>query len=100
MAVETDTLIPMSILQQAATVLRVLAHPHRLRMCELLLAGRMPVHSLAEHLSIPSNAASQHLNMMRAHGLLTSEREGKIVYYQVVDPRATWLLDCIRRHKC
>jgi DNA-binding transcriptional ArsR family regulator len=99
MTQQADKLIPMNHLQQAATVLRVLAHPHRLRMCELLLAGRMPVHALAEHLNIPSNAASQHLNIMRAHGLLASEREGKIVYYRVVDPRATWVLDCIRNHQ-
>jgi DNA-binding transcriptional ArsR family regulator len=76
----------------------VLCHPHRLRICELLVHGRVPVNALAEHLGVASNAVSQHLNMMKAHGILTREREGKTVYYRVVHPGPLWLLTCIRQH--
>lgn len=89
-------LIPMERLEKAVEVLRVLAHPHRLRICELLLAGRMSVGELADVLRVPPNAVSQHLNLMKAHGILEREREGKTVYYTVVDQRPCWLLDCIR----
>ena len=92
-------LIPMERLEQAASVLRVLAHPHRLRICELLARGKVSVKELARRLNIPSNAVSQHLNMMRAHGLLGRERNGKTVYYCVVDARPNWLLSCIRDHQ-
>lgn len=95
-----EPMIEMSLLEQSAAVMRVLAHPHRLRICELLMAGRVSVNDLARHLHIPSNAVSQHLNMMKAHGLLTCEREGKVVYYHVSDPRPGWLLQCIRKHTC
>jgi DNA-binding transcriptional ArsR family regulator len=91
-------LIPMARLAKAAEVMRVLAHPHRLRICELLMRGRVPVKAIAEHLQIPSNAASQHLNMMKAHGVLGCRRQGKTVYYEVIDPRPLWLLGCIRGH--
>ncbi|HSW45309.1 MAG TPA: metalloregulator ArsR/SmtB family transcription factor [Phycisphaerae bacterium] len=91
-------LIPLSRLERAAEVLRVLAHPHRLRICELLMQGRVSVGAIAEHLKIPQNAASQHLNIMKAHGILGAHREGKTVYYEVVDPRPAWLLGCIREH--
>lgn len=90
----------MAILEQSASVMRVLAHPHRLRICELLMAERVPVNDLAKHLSLASNAVSQHLNIMKAHGLVACKREGKAVYYRVCDPRATWLLQCIRNHAC
>ncbi|HPD31431.1 MAG TPA: metalloregulator ArsR/SmtB family transcription factor [Phycisphaerae bacterium] len=93
-------LIDMKVLEQSAAVMRVLAHPHRLRICELLMAGRVSVGDLARQLGIASNAVSQHLNMMKAHGLLTCEREGKAVYYGVCDPRPAWLLQCIRNHAC
>ena len=93
-----NKLIPMERLEQAVEVLRVLAHPHRLRICDLLLNERMAVGDLAEHLGIPPNAVSQHLNLMKAHGVLGREREGKTVYYKVVDKRPCWLLDCIRGH--
>lgn len=93
-----DKLIPLERLEQAATVMRILSHPHRLRICEVLMAGRVSVHDLAEHLGIPANAASQHLGIMKAHGLLAAERDGKTVYYRVIDPRPGWLLSCIRDH--
>lgn len=86
----------MERLEKAVEVLRVLAHPHRLRICELLLAGRMSVGELANELQTPPNAVSQHLNLMKAHGILDREREGKTVYYTVIDQRPCWLLNCIR----
>ena len=94
-----DRLIPMVRLEKAAEVLRVLVHPHRLRICDLLLSKRMSVGELAEHLDIPPNAVSQHLNLMKAHGILGRERNGKIVYYKVVDESPRWLLDCISSHQ-
>jgi DNA-binding transcriptional ArsR family regulator len=100
MKLQIDELIPMAILEQSAAVMRVLAHPHRLRLCELLMAERVSVNDLARHLNLASNAVSQHLNIMKAHGLVACEREGKVVYYRVRDPRATWLLQCIRSHGC
>ncbi|MBP7934114.1 MAG: winged helix-turn-helix transcriptional regulator [Phycisphaerae bacterium] len=95
----TPTLVPMTRLEHAASVLRVLAHPHRLRICDLLLNARLSVKEIADHLQIPGNAASQHLNMMKAHGILGCERMGKTVYYRVIDPRPGWLLACMKEHQ-
>ncbi|HOQ86944.1 MAG TPA: metalloregulator ArsR/SmtB family transcription factor, partial [Phycisphaerae bacterium] len=61
-----------------------------------VLTGRIA--EIAEHLGIPSNAASQHLGIMKAHGILGSERDGKTVYYRITSPQPAWLLDCIRNH--
>ncbi len=91
-------LVPMERLEAAAASMRVLAHPHRLRICELLMAGRVSVGEIAEHLGIPANAASQHLSIMKAHGILAAERDGKTVYYRVIGPQPAWLLGCIREH--
>ena len=98
MSIEADQLMPMERLEQAALVMRVLAHPHRLRICELLMRERISVNDIAEHLRIPSNAASQHLGIMKAYGILGSEREGKTVFYRVIGPQPSWLLGCIRTH--
>ena len=99
MAITRNKLIPMERLERAVEMLRVLAHPHRLRICDLLLSKRMSVGELAEHLQIPANAVSQHLNLMKAHGILGRERDGKTVYYNVVDMSPCWLLDCIHSHE-
>ncbi|MBI4578976.1 MAG: winged helix-turn-helix transcriptional regulator [Planctomycetes bacterium] len=93
-----DSLLPTERLEEAALVMRVMAHPHRLRICELLLRERISVNEIAEHLGIPSNATSQHLGIMKAYGILGSEREGKTVYYRVISPQPAWVLACIRTH--
>lgn len=98
MALDVDNLVPMERLEQAASVMRVLAHPHRLRICELLMHGRVSVNEIADHLGIHSNAASQHLGIMKAYGIVGGERDGKSVYYRVLGPQPTWLLGCIRDH--
>ncbi len=91
-------LIPMGVLEHVASMMRVLAHPHRLRICELLRGGDLTVGALAEELGLPPAAVSQHLAIMRAHGVLAPERDGKTVRYRVVHPAPGWLLSCIRRH--
>ncbi|MDP7559391.1 MAG: transcriptional regulator, partial [Planctomycetota bacterium] len=41
-------LTPLPALEQAAECLRILAHPHRLRIVQMLLRGRYTVGELAE----------------------------------------------------
>lgn len=97
---ESDAAIPLEVYEEAARVLRVLAHPHRLKIVELLLARRHTVGELAERLDLPANAVSQHLSGMRAHGILDVERDGRAAHYRVVNPNATNVIRCIRKHGC
>jgi DNA-binding transcriptional ArsR family regulator len=90
----------MEVLERAASVLRVLAHPHRLKMVELLTGKELTVGALAEAVGIAPAACSQHLNLMRAHGVLDRTRDGKRIHYTVVNPNAFAVLDCIRKHAC
>ncbi len=91
-----DTLIDLSRLAQAAECLKILAHPHRLRMVEMLLASRYSVGELAEACGIPSNIASGHLRLMQRCGLLAPERDGRNVFYRITDPCVGKLMKCIR----
>jgi len=86
------------VLEQAAAVLRVLAHPHRLGIVELLMIQRHTVGELAEALGLAPHAVSQHLNHMKAFGILDSQRHGREVYYRVANPNAVNVIECIRRH--
>jgi DNA-binding transcriptional ArsR family regulator len=91
--------IPQAAFERVAPVLRVLGHPHRLRITELLVAQELTVGELAQRLGIPHNACSQHLNLMRAYGLLASRRVGKTVHYRVDNPGAVNIVTCIRNHE-
>ena len=94
-ATSARDLIDLDALGQAAECLRTLAHPHRLRIVELLLGGRYTVGELAESCGIPSHMASEHLRLMQRCGFLASEREGRTVYYSVVEPHLANIMNCI-----
>jgi DNA-binding transcriptional ArsR family regulator len=88
-------LTSLEALGQAAECLRVLAHPHRLRMIQMLLGGQFTVGELAEACELPTAMASEHLRLMQRCGFLTSEKEGRCVYYRVAEPHLVNILRCI-----
>ncbi len=86
-------------LYRAAQTLKMLAHPQRLRIIEVLERKQeVPVHVLIEETGFPQAVVSQHLNQMRRMDLLTARRQGKEVWYSITDPRALSILDCICTH--
>lgn len=89
-------LIELDRLAAAAECLRTLAHPHRLRIVEMLLGGRYTVGELADACCIPSNVASGHLRLMQRCGLLAPARDGRSVYYTVSEPCLKKFMACIR----
>jgi ArsR family transcriptional regulator len=76
---------------------RVLGHPARVRILELLREGEHSVGELQEALGLDSSGTSQHLGALRRQGLLESRREGTSVYYSVRDPRVFQLLETARQ---
>ena len=88
-------LTSLTALAQAAECLRTLAHPHRLRMVQMLLQGRFTVGELAEACEIPSPMASEHLRLMQRCGFLAPEKEGRFVYYTIAEPHLARILDCV-----
>lgn len=85
----------LSLYIEVAECLRTLAHPHRLRMVQMLLAGEYTVGELAEACEIPSHMASEHLGRMKDRGLLRSERRGRRIYYQVAEKGLRGIMECI-----
>ncbi len=90
--------IPAKVLEHCAASLKVLAHPTRLRIVELVAARRLTVGELADELGEPQAVVSQHLIRMRNVDLLAVEREGRLAYYRVSNPACPAVLDCIRTH--
>jgi DNA-binding transcriptional ArsR family regulator len=82
-------------LEQAAECLKALAHPHRLRIVQMLLKGDYSVGELAEACGIPSAMTSEHLRLLQRCGFLVSEKDGRSVYYKVVEPNLENILACI-----
>ena len=88
-------LTPLEALEQAAECLRTIAHPHRLRMIQMLLHGRYTVGELAEACALPSHMASEHLRLMQRCGLLTVDKDGRKAYYQIAEPQLANIMACV-----
>lgn len=87
----------LELLAEAADCLRTIAHPHRLRMIQMLRQGQFTVGELAEACEIPSAMASEHLRLMQHCSLLESRREGRRVFYGITDPYLVEILKCVER---
>lgn len=80
-----------------ADFFRVLGHPARVRILELLRDGERSVGALQAELEIDSSGTSQHLGALRRQGLVEARRDGTSVYYRVKDPRTFQLLEVARQ---
>lgn len=79
-----------------AGLFRVLGHPARVRILELLRNGERSVGALQAELGLESGATSQHLAALRRVGLVEARREGTSVFYSAADERVFDLLEAGR----
>lgn len=70
-----------------AEMCKVLSHPKRLELIDVLGEKEMSVGDLAEKLGLPLGNLSQHLAMMRERHILVWRKEGNMVYYRIANPR-------------
>src|SRR3990170_8861171 len=85
----------ITILQ--AEVLKALAHPRRLQIMRRLDDGPCEVGALAQELGMSQPNLSQHLAVLRATGLVDTEREGREVRYRLADPEVITACTIMRR---
>ena len=82
---------------EATDLLKALAHESRLEIVALLADRERSVSELEELLDLRQPAVSQQLARLRADNLVATRREGKQIYYSVVDPSALELAATIKR---
>lgn len=85
------------VAQVKAELFRVLGHPVRVRILELLRGGERTVGDLQQALGLDASGTSQHLGALRNRDLVVARRDGKNVYYEIKDPRITELLEVARK---
>ena len=69
-----------------AALLKALVHPLRLEiMHNLLRDGCRNVSCIEQHTGVSQSCISQHLQKLRAAGLVVSERSGNEVYYRATE---------------
>lgn len=83
--------------RELADLLKLLAHPDRLRLIAELRGGEQDVTSLAAALALPATRVSQHLGLLRAHRLVEERRDGRSHFYRLVHPAiAAWIVEALQ----
>lgn len=80
------------MVEAKADLFRVLSHPVRVRVLELLGERDHAVHELLAAIPIEGSALSQQLAVLRRSGLVRQRRAGGEVSYTLVEPALTGLL--------
>jgi DNA-binding transcriptional ArsR family regulator len=84
------------VMERAARVIRVLGHPLRLRMLEVLEGGEHHVTDLVRASGVTQALVSQHLAILRTEGVVGARRDGLRVFYRITEPKVHRILACIR----
>jgi DNA-binding transcriptional ArsR family regulator len=75
-----------------AFVSKALADENRLRIILSLVQGKKSVSRIVEELGISQPLASHHLKELKRALLVTVERSGPFIYYELADPRIMAIL--------
>lgn len=83
--------------QAKAEFFRMLGHPVRIRVLELLQDGPLPVRDLLAAIEIEPSNLSQQLAVLRRSGIVSATREGSTVVYELAGGDVAELLRAARR---
>ncbi|MBZ0130882.1 MAG: metalloregulator ArsR/SmtB family transcription factor [Rhodobacteraceae bacterium] len=90
---QMDRMIDQAL--SAADFLKALAHEGRLLILCHLASGEKSVSDLEELLHYRQAAVSQQLARLRLEGLVSYRRDGKAIYYSLVDDRSRRVIELV-----
>jgi DNA-binding transcriptional ArsR family regulator len=85
------------IYELQARLCQVLASPKRLEILYTLKDSEMTAGELARSVDVTMPNLSQHLSLMKQHGLVESRKEGLNMYYKVSSDHILDVCDTVRR---
>jgi len=87
----------MRSLGQRIELLKVIAHPARIKILEELVKGVKCVSDFEEFLDISQPNISQHLSLLRTFGIIDYYQDGRLRCYYLVDPIIPDLLEILMK---
>lgn len=86
--------------RKASELLKALSHEARLVILCILSEGEKSVSELEEILSMPQAAVSQQLARLRFDRLVATRRDGRMIYYRIVDEEVATLIATLYQLFC
>src|SRR5213078_5094124 len=74
-------------IREASAAMQAMAHPLRLKILCLIGSQELSVLEIVDAVGTSQSNISQHLAVLRDHGILTSRKEANKVFYRIEDPR-------------
>lgn len=99
--VENEDDNPLSIdyysIKKAALILRSLNHKLRQQIISVIAKDKkLTVTEIYVKLRLEQSVASQHLAILRKTGIVSTEREGKFIYYTINIPRIKYVNEFVK----
>lgn len=86
----------VTIFDLQAELCLAMGHSVRLQIVHLLREGPKRVNGIAEELGISQGTISRHLSVLRNVGILSAQRQGTDVIYQIANPKITEICETMR----
>lgn len=89
---------PASTFTEVLDFLKSVASESRMKILLLFVDGQeRTVNQISEQVELEQSTTSEHLALMKRHGLLLSQKSGKMTYYRPNKARIVQLLDALNQ---
>lgn len=85
----------LSLLRKRLDVCKAIANANRLQILDFLRDGEKCVCEIIPAVEMEQSSVSQHLNVLKSAGILTSRREGQHVLYTVRNEKVFGVMDAV-----
>lgn len=79
--------------EQLAELFKIFGTPTRLQIMYILMDGEKCVYDIAEALKMSQSAISHQLSILKQNRLVKNRREGKTIYYSLLDSHVMTIIE-------
>ena len=87
-------------IREASEAMQAMAHPLRLKILCLVGNQELSVLEIVESVGTTQSNVSQHLAVLRDHGIIKARKEANKVFYRIEDPRILKIIAITREIFC
>ena len=87
-------------IREASEAMQAMAHPLRLKILCLVGNQELSVLEIVDAVGTTQSNVSQHLAILRDHGILQARKYANKVYYRIEDPRILKMISLTREFFC
>ena len=87
-------------IREASAAMQAMAHPLRLKILCLIGSQECSVLEIVEAVGTSQSNISQHLGVLRDHGILVARKDANRVFYRIEDPRILKMISLTREIFC